>query len=482
MREPRTADGVHMGSATGAHISPRGGGLQSRRLLRLVGDDRLVEQIRRGSEAAFEVAFERHGRAILSYCRHMLGSPEEAEDAVQHTFAAAYADLQRGVDRQIVLKPWLFAIARNRCLSLLRAGRDHAIEQPELATAGLADQVEQRAELRRLLADLRELPEPQREALLLAEVGDLSQADIAHLLGCEVSRVKGLVYRARSALIARRDARELPCEHVREQLATLRGGSLRRTELRLHLRECPGCRKFREDVRRQRQLLSAALPVPPTLALKSSVVTAVGAGAGGAGAAAAGLVGGGSVVAKLAVAGALAVGGGTAVVVADQDAAPPRAGAGGVSEQAPPPRAEGGAPEAIVTPMAAPASAPRAPRGAPPARLGARSAEKRPAGARGRGSITVPPTETPVRRGPPEGKGNPERAGLRGRAQAPGGRSHGQPRGNHRGPAQGQGRSQGGAKRNGQARGQGHRKPAAPQAEAKPEQLEPAQPKGKPGA
>src|ERR687891_2116957 len=95
--------------------------LQSRRLLALAGDERLVDQVRRGNEAAFEVIFERHGPAILAFCRHMLGSREEAEDAVQHTFAAAYRDLQRGRDRDIALKPWLFAIPRNRFLSGLRA-------------------------------------------------------------------------------------------------------------------------------------------------------------------------------------------------------------------------------------------------------------------------------------------------------------------------------------------------------------------------
>src|ERR687895_1526961 len=98
--------------------------LRSRRLLALAGDARLVEQVRRGNEAAFEVVFERHAPAILAFCQHMLGTREDAEDAVQHTFAAAYRDLQRGGDREIALKAWLFTIARNRCLSLLRSRRE----------------------------------------------------------------------------------------------------------------------------------------------------------------------------------------------------------------------------------------------------------------------------------------------------------------------------------------------------------------------
>src|SRR5687767_9740766 len=69
------------------------GPIESKRLLALAPDERLVARIRRGSDVAFEVAFERHGPGVLSFCRHMLGSREEAEDAVQHTFAAAYRAL-----------------------------------------------------------------------------------------------------------------------------------------------------------------------------------------------------------------------------------------------------------------------------------------------------------------------------------------------------------------------------------------------------
>ena len=121
--------------------------LRSKRVLSLAGDGALVSEMRRGNELAFEVAFERHGGAILGFCRHMLGSAEEAEDAVQHTFAAAWSNLGAGGDRDVVLKPWLFTIARNRCISLLRMRREQR-ELPELATAGLSEEVERRAELR----------------------------------------------------------------------------------------------------------------------------------------------------------------------------------------------------------------------------------------------------------------------------------------------------------------------------------------------
>jgi RNA polymerase sigma factor (sigma-70 family) len=406
-------------------------------LLRLAGDDRLVAQIRRGNGAAFEVAFERHSPGILAFCRHMLGSPEEAEDAVQHTFAAAYRDLRGGGEREIALKPWLFTIARNRCLSILRARRELPQDQFELATAGLAEQVERRAELRELLGDIRELPDEQRAALLLAEAGGLAQADIASVLGCEVPRVKALVYRARSSLVARREARELPCERIREQLSELRGGSLRRTELRLHLRECSGCREFREQVRRQRQMMAVALPVAPTLGLKASVLAAVGIGGGGAAAGGAALAGGSLAgVAKVAAVTLIAAGG-TAVVVQEREAGPRVDGSGkeavapvapatsvpgsvgrGASpapavSEANPPHTVGGkgsghgsrGHDRTMRPHhgreAAPgqlkADGPRQP--AKPEHVPSKGTK-----ARGRGPIEAPPKETPVRRRPPEPK------------------------------------------------------------------------------
>jgi RNA polymerase sigma factor (sigma-70 family) len=307
--------------------------LRPKRLLVLAGDETLVEQMRRGNAAAYEIVFERHGAGILGFCRHMLGRHEEAEDAVQLTFAAAFNDLQRGESRELALKPWLYAIARNRCISILRSRRDHVAIGDELAGAGLAEQVERRADLRELLRDVRELPEEQRAALLLAEAGGLSHADVAAVLGCEVARVKALVFRARSRLIERREARETPCEEIREQLANLRGGALRRTLLRHHLRECPGCRDYREQVRQQRRMLAAALPVAPSLGLKSGVLAAIGLGGGSAGgglAAGLGASFGAGTAAKVAVVCALAGGGavaGEAVLEHDRTPAPPPAAA-----------------------------------------------------------------------------------------------------------------------------------------------------------
>src|SRR5581483_3499499 len=85
-------------------------GASSPRLVRLATDAHLVDLVRQGWPNAFEALYARYHRAILSFCRHVLGDHDEAEDVVQHTFLAAYNDLISS-EKQIQLRPWLFAIA-----------------------------------------------------------------------------------------------------------------------------------------------------------------------------------------------------------------------------------------------------------------------------------------------------------------------------------------------------------------------------------
>src|SRR3712207_4202469 len=108
----------------------------------------------------------------------MVGSTEEAEDAVQHTFLAAYRQL-RDSREPMHLRPWLFTVARNRCLSVLRSRRERAVEDvEEISTDNLAAEVQQREDLRNILRDLGALPEEQRAALVLAELGAVSHEEI----------------------------------------------------------------------------------------------------------------------------------------------------------------------------------------------------------------------------------------------------------------------------------------------------------------
>ena len=341
-----------------------------KRLLATRPDDALVEQVRAGDECAFEVIYDRYHRGLLAFCRHMLASLHEAEDALQQTFVAAHAGLLRD-EREVALKAWLYTIARNRCVSILRARRDQVSELVEPATAGLVEQVESRAELRAILADVEKLPEHQRAAILLAEVGDLSHAEIGEVVGCEAVKVRSLIFQARSALIDARRARETPCAEIRERLASARGGDLRRGDLRRHVNVCPGCREFRDEVRRQRAMLAVALPVLPSLALKRSVLAAAGIGSGGVGGGAGlatgvALKGGVAKLLTLGTIGTAAVGGGVALEQSGTLAPHHSSRAPTAAPPAPQPLGVGSRVSGVgITTINAPATAPRTTHSAP---------------------------------------------------------------------------------------------------------------------
>jgi RNA polymerase sigma factor (sigma-70 family) len=283
--------------------------------------------------AAFESLYERYHLQLLSFSRHMVGRVHDAEDVVQHTFMAADRVFRSGKVPK-ALRAWLYTVARNRCISVLRARRDeHDVAEAGLpSTENLAADVEQRAELRELLADLRTLPDDQRAALLLSELGDLSHVEVAEVIGVRAVKVKALVFQARQNLMAAADARSIPCHSIREELAVATGSSLRRRHLRNHLAQCEECSEYSARVRSQRASLAALLPVVPTVALRDSVLGALGSGgaaAAGAGGASAGLgvLAVKSTAAKvLAIAafGGAAAGGGTVAVNALDGSRPAR--------------------------------------------------------------------------------------------------------------------------------------------------------------
>jgi RNA polymerase sigma factor (sigma-70 family) len=284
---------------------------------RPASDERLVSRVRAGDARAFEAIYDRYARSIHSFCRHLLGQPDDADDAVQHTFLAAYRSIAHS-GRPIDLKPWLFAIARNRCISVLRARRHEPAvagdgEAPEPATEGLLVAVERRESLRDLLRDIGSLPEDQRSALILTQLGMLRHDEVARVLGVPTKKVRALVFQARNSLISARHARETACEDIREQLATLTGGALRRGNLRRHLMSCSGCRDYQLALKRQRAAIVVLLPVVAQPALRQKVLGEIAGGAGagaGAGAGTGGALGGlaaNGVAVKLGIAATVAV-------------------------------------------------------------------------------------------------------------------------------------------------------------------------------
>jgi len=271
------------------------GGLLARRspLLRFEPDERLVRLIRAGHDGAFEALFNRYNARLLAFCTSMLKSRQDAEDVLQEVFANAHAAML-GDERAINVRPWLYRIARNRCLNHLRKpvpeGQDSMDIHPHQNGTSTAEQVQHREELRQVLADVRTLPETQRTALLLREVDQLAYEEIAVAMDTTVPSIKSLLVRARIGLAESSKARMLTCGEVQVALAEAAEGIGKASgPARKHVRACDGCREFRNQLRTDRKALAALFPLGPFALIKGGVLAKLfGGGAGGSGVAGAG--------------------------------------------------------------------------------------------------------------------------------------------------------------------------------------------------
>jgi RNA polymerase sigma factor (sigma-70 family) len=169
-------------------------------LLHTQSDERLVDLARAGNDRAFEAIVARYRSRLLRHCAGIL-PPERAEDAVQQAFLNAYRAITAG-EAEIALRPWLYRVAHNASLNLLRQnGWNHeqipedfdGVVQPPQA-------VEQSEHLRQVVRSVKDLPERQRDAIVLRELEGRSYEEIAAALGVTDGAVRQLLNRARTAL------------------------------------------------------------------------------------------------------------------------------------------------------------------------------------------------------------------------------------------------------------------------------------------
>ncbi len=243
-----------------------------------MNDGDIVAAIIAGDPVGLARAYDRYAAGLHAYCRTLLGEPADAADAVQDTFVVAAAKVA-GLRDPGLLRPWLYAVARNECHRRLRA-RSRQADLDDAAglsddRADVADTAE-RSELRGLmLAAIGGLNPGDREIIELNLRHDLDGADLAGALGVPLRHAHALASRARSQLeralgallVARTGRRQ--CELLDGILAGWDGEltPLLRKRVSRHIENCEIC-----DERKRRVLSPAALltvlplvPIPPGL-------------------------------------------------------------------------------------------------------------------------------------------------------------------------------------------------------------------------
>jgi RNA polymerase sigma factor (sigma-70 family) len=328
------------------------------------GDARLARLAARGDGRALEAIYRRHYQELYRYCRAILNDPHDAEDALQATMTKVAAALP-GETREISLRPWLFRIAHNEAISIVRARRPAAEldrQHPALG-AEVELEAEQRDRLRQLIRDLDRLPNRQRGALIMRELSGFSFTELGAAFAISPEAAKQAVYEARVALQEMNEGREMDCRLVRQAISDGDRRRLRGRRLRAHLNDCDRCADFAAAIDRRRGDLVALAPPIALPAALAALHAAVGGGTTGAAAGASSATGigaalGGSAAVKSAAAviAAVAIAGGGAEIggLIDLNGGGGRAdhGAGSAPASADQPGAQGSATDAASRPIA----------------------------------------------------------------------------------------------------------------------------------
>lgn len=169
-------------------------------------DEFLVNGLKNGDLHAGSVLYTRHKQAVYSFCLRMLRDPAAAQDAAQETFLKMISKIQ-SVQQGTTLKSWLFSVARNEVLMMLRRNKIVPMEplddELEVYDPSTPLTVSINSELKdKILSAIAQLKPAYREAYLLRETEGMSYEEIASATGTTVSAVKTKLFKSRTALHA----------------------------------------------------------------------------------------------------------------------------------------------------------------------------------------------------------------------------------------------------------------------------------------
>ena len=166
-----------------------------------IEDRELARRVLAGQTDDFRVLVERHQLSIFRFASGLLGNREEAQDVTQEVFLAAFANLSGYDSSRAAFSTWLFTIARNRCINLLKQSRPIALSEPNsIGDVTSADPIVRQELSQQLDRALTALPVEQRSAFVLAEIEELPYAEIARIERTSLGTVKSRIHRAKQRL------------------------------------------------------------------------------------------------------------------------------------------------------------------------------------------------------------------------------------------------------------------------------------------
>jgi RNA polymerase sigma-70 factor (ECF subfamily) len=157
-----------------------------------------VTRAKAGDSEGLHYLYVRYADDVLRYVTGLIRDHHEAEDITQNVFAKLMKAIHKYEERAVPFDAWILRVARNAALDHLRAKRAIPTEEVRLTDTGRAQtQIDRGQALRQALEDL---PEDQREVLVLRHIVGLSPIEIADTLDKSESSVHGLHHRGRRSL------------------------------------------------------------------------------------------------------------------------------------------------------------------------------------------------------------------------------------------------------------------------------------------
>ena len=187
---------MELGRAASEHHRAQAGAPDEQRQSRIVS--LAVRRAQEGDRDAFAFLYARFADDVCRYARSIVRNDHEAEDVTQEVFTKLFSVIEKYQEREVPFLAWMLRVTRNVAVDRVRRQRTVPVAEVR-GSVEARDGTPTRA--RALMAALSELPDAQREVVMLRQFAGLSPAEIAAQTGRSEGAVNGLHHRARKSLV-----------------------------------------------------------------------------------------------------------------------------------------------------------------------------------------------------------------------------------------------------------------------------------------